>query len=130
MSTVSNKDAKKWINSSVAIICICFAYVLISFFSQMGEWFELESKVSFWLALHQGLAVAIALFTFIYVTKKQSSSQYLVDVYNEMCKVVFPDKPETSRNTVQIIILVTIAGSILWLFDLIATYLLSLVQNV
>jgi preprotein translocase SecE subunit len=52
----------------------------------------------------------------------------LEEVFQEAVKVVWPDKNETVKHTVGIMIGVTIVGTLLAVFDLAATWLLSLVN--
>jgi preprotein translocase subunit SecE len=129
MSVASNKhDGKKWIQTAVAIVCILVAMSLLSFFEQMGEWFDLESKVSYFGVIAQALAVLIGLSSFIYLIKNEKTSTYLKEVYSETVKVVFPDRNQTAKHTIGIMIGVGIVGFILGLFDFTASYLLSLIH--
>lgn len=128
MSTSVNRDEKKWIQTSVAILCMIVGYILILFFDQLGEWFELESKIPFYVLGSRILAVLAGIGVFSTIMIHPESSSYLKEVYQEAIKVVYPDKNETVRHTFQIIILVTIIGFLLYLFDVIANYLLSMIR--
>jgi preprotein translocase subunit SecE len=128
MSTDLNQEGKKWIQTGTAVICMILAYILISFFRQMGSVFELESKIPYYNYIHQGLAVGISLITFFVLMTNQKSYQFLTDVYGELLKVIWPDKNQTVRHTFGVIIGVTIMGFILGLFDMGAGYLLSLLR--
>lgn len=127
MASVS-ESGKKWIQTSVAITCMLVGYILISFFETLGEWFELESKIPNFVASSQILAVLIALGVFAYIMKNPKISSFLTEVYQETAKVVWPDKNQTVRHTIGIIIGVTIVGFILGFFDFTATWLLSLIN--
>ncbi len=127
MASVS-ESGKKWIQTSVAITCMLLGYILISFFETLGEWFELESKIPNFVASSQILAVLIALGVFVYIMKNPKISTFLTEVYQETAKVVWPDKNQTVRHTIGIIIGVTIVGFILGFFDFTATWLLSLIN--
>jgi preprotein translocase subunit SecE len=127
MTAVSN-DGRKWINSSVALVCMILGFVLTKFFMQMGAWFDLESKLKFYEAYVKGFSVVASLTVFIYLIKNPKSSMFLNDVYAEMTKVAFPDKNQTVRHTIGIMIGVGIVGFILGFFDFSASYLLSIVQ--
>lgn len=129
MSLSTKDNGKKWIQTSVAICCMLLVYVLIKFFTQMAEWFELESKIQFYMAGTQFLSVLIALGVFIYVIKNKVTSSFLEETYAEAMKVVWPDKNETVRHTIAIMIGVTVVGFLLWAFDLLATWLLSLLND-
>lgn len=128
MSAASHNEGKKWIQTSTAIVCMIVGYVLISFFETLGEWFELESKITSFVAISQVLSVVISLAVFVYIMKNSKTSNFLNDVYQETVKVVFPDKNETVRHTIGIMFGVTIVGVMLWFFDIIASYLLSLIN--
>jgi len=127
MNAVTN-NGRKWINACVAIVCMIFGYVVTKFFMQMGAWFDLESKLKFFEAYVKGFAVIASLGVFVYLIKNPKSSTFLNDVYSEMTKVAFPDKNQTVRHTIGIMIGVGIVGFILGFFDFSASYLLSIVQ--
>jgi preprotein translocase subunit SecE len=128
MSSVNKDDGKKWIQTSVAITCMIVGYVLISFFATLGEWFELESKISNFMAISQALSVVIAIGVFAYIMRTPKTSDFLSEVYQEAVKVIWPDKNETVKHTIAIMIGVTIVGFLLGLFDIGASWLLSLIS--
>lgn len=128
MSLTAKDDGKKWIQTSVALCCLIIVYVLIQFFGQMGEWFDLESKVPQYLMVSQLVSVLVALGVFVYLMKNPKTSSFLSEVYQEGLKVVWPDKNETVKHTIGIMIGVTIVGFILGIFDFVATWLLSLIS--
>lgn len=128
MSLATKDNGKKWIQASVAILCMILVYVLISFFTQIGEWFLLESKIKGYLRIVEAVSVLISLGVFVGLMKNPKSKSYLNDVYQEAIKVVWPDKNETVRHTIGIMIGVTIVGFLLGLFDLIATWLLAMIN--
>jgi preprotein translocase SecE subunit len=121
-------EGRKWIQSSVALVCLVLCYILISFFDQMGEWFEIESKFKFYFGLVRFLSVVASLFVFISIFRNEKSLNYLTGVFSEIIKVVWPDKNQTSRHTVIIIIVVTIIGFLLFLFDVLANFLLNQIR--
>lgn len=129
MTVASNNEGKKWIQASLALACIFLGYVIISFFEKMSEWFLLESKVPYFFAISQALGVIVGLVTFIGVMKNPKSAEFLKDVYEEMLKVVWPDRNQTWKYTVIIMIAVTIMGFVFGLFDLGANFLLGLVNK-
>lgn len=129
MSVAQNKhDGKKWIQTSVAIACILLGITSLRFFEQLGEWFDLESKISYFTAASQAAAVLVGLITFLVIIKNEKTSNYLKEVYGEAIKVVFPDKNQTSRHTIWIMIAVSLVGVFLGFFDFIASYALSMVH--
>ena len=122
-------DGQKWIQTSVAVLCLVLVYVLIKFFTQIGEWFELESKISQYMAISQIISVLISLGVFVYVMKNPMTSSFLREVYAEASKVVWPNKNETVRHTIGIMIGVAIVGFILGIFDFVSTYLLGQIND-
>jgi preprotein translocase SecE subunit len=127
MTAVTN-DGRKWIQASVAIVCMILGYIITKFFMQMGAWFDLESKMKFFEAYVKGFAVLSGLSVFVYLIKNPKTSSFMSEVYSEMTKVAFPDRSQTVRHTIGIMIGVGIVGFILGFFDFSASYLLSLVQ--
>jgi preprotein translocase subunit SecE len=127
MSLAAKDNSKKWIQASVAISCIILGYVVNSFLSQMGEWFEFEAKINNFIYLAQGLSVLSAFSVFIYIMKNPKTSTFLNDVYHEALKVIWPDRNDTVKQTIVIMIGVTIVGFVLGLIDILASWLLSLV---
>lgn len=129
MSTATISDnGKKWIQASVAVICMVTGYVLMSFFETLGEWFELESKIANFNAVIQVLSVLIAGGVFFYIMKNKKTSTYLEEVWNEIVKVIWPDRSATGRHTIGIMIGVGIVGFILGIFDFVSAWALSLIN--
>lgn len=129
MAVASNNEGKKWIQTVVAVVCILLTYVLISFFEKLTEWFALESKIPFYFVITQGLSVIIGLATYVLVFRNPKSNEFLNDVYQEVMKVVWPDRQQTWRHTFVIMIAVTIMGFVFGFFDFGANYLLQLVNK-
>lgn len=127
--SVTTENGKKWIQASVAVTCMLVAYIMMSFFAQLGEWFELESKIPNFTAIAQVVGAMIGLGTFIYIMKTDKTSNFLYEVYNEILKVVWPGKEDTNKQTIVIMIGVTIIGFILGFFDVTATWALSLITK-
>lgn len=129
MSVASNDEGKKWIQTTVAITCILLTYVLISFFEKLAEWFTLETKIPYYFGISQAVAVLVGLTTYISVFKNPKSSEFLTNVYQEVMKVVWPDRQQTWRHTFVIMIAVVIMGFVFGFFDFGANFLLGLVNK-
>lgn len=127
--SVTTENGKKWIQASVAVTCMLVAYIMMAFFAQLGEWFELESKISNFTAMAQVLGGVIGLGAFVYIMKNEKTSSFLYEVYNEILKVVWPGKEDTNKQTIVIMIGVTIVGFILGFFDFSATWALSFITK-
>jgi preprotein translocase subunit SecE len=129
MSVASNDEGKKWIQATVAVACILAGYVLISFFEKLAEWFELETMIPYFFGVTQVFSVMIALAAYIVIMKNPKSSEFLTNVYQEVLKVVWPDRQQTWRHTFVVMVMVTIFGIVFGLFDFGANYLLGLVNK-
>jgi preprotein translocase subunit SecE len=129
MAVASNDEGKKWIQASVAVVCILLGYVLISFFEKLAEWFALETMVPYFFGITQGVSVIAALATYRVIMKNPKSAEFLTNVYQEVLKVVWPDRQQTWRHTFVIMIAVTIFGFIFGFFDFGANFLLGLVNK-
>ena len=129
MSVASENEGKKWIQASLAVACIFLGYVITAFFSWMSERFVLEAKIPYFSVMTQGLGVLVGLAAFLIILNNPKSSTFLADVYKELLKVVWPDKNQTWKYTIVIMILVTIMGFVFGLFDLGANFLLGLINK-
>ncbi|PIP90615.1 MAG: preprotein translocase subunit SecE [Bdellovibrionales bacterium CG12_big_fil_rev_8_21_14_0_65_38_15] len=112
MSIVKKEDSKKWINSFVAIISIIAGFLAIRFTLQMSEWFDLEAKVNNFIIISQGIGVVVGLSVFIGIFKSKNTSALLSEVYDELVKVVWPDKDTIFKVTVGIVISLSIVSAI------------------
>jgi preprotein translocase subunit SecE len=129
MAVASNEEGKKWIQASVAGVCILLGYVLISFFDKMSDWFPVESVIPYYFGIARAVGVLIGLVTYIYIMRTPKTADFLGNVYQELVKVVWPDSQQTWRHTVVIMIAVTIMGFVFGLFDFSANFLLNLVNK-
>ncbi|MBH47055.1 MAG: preprotein translocase subunit SecE [Halobacteriovorax sp.] len=112
MSIVKKEDSKKWINSFVAIISIISGFLAIRFTQQMSEWFDLEAKVNNFLLISQGIGVVVGLAVFIGIFKSRNASSHLSEVYDELVKVVWPDRDTIFKVTIGIVISLAIVSAI------------------
>jgi preprotein translocase subunit SecE len=129
MAVASDNEGKKWIQATLAVVCILVGYILVSFFEKIAEWFALETMVPGYFVITQALSVAIAAGTYFYIMTNAKTSDFLTNVYQEVLKVVWPDSQQTWRHTVVIMIAVTIMGFVFGFFDFAANFLLNLVNK-
>lgn len=129
MAVASNEEGKKWIQASVAVVCILSGWVLINFFEKLAEWFALETMVPYFFAITQVISVLLGLTAYVVIMKNPKSSEFLSNVYQETMKVVWPDSQQTWRHTFVIMVAVTIFGFIFGFFDFGANFLLGLVNK-
>jgi len=127
MSFIKAEDSQKWINFFVAIIAILAGYLLISFLQQMGEWFDLEAKVPYFLGVSQAAGIVFGLGVFIAIKKHKNAKEHLDEVYSELVKVIWPDSESVVKSTIGILIGLTILSSIFVGVDYIFRALLNLV---
>lgn len=104
MSIIKVEDSKKWINFFVALVSILCGYVVIKFLGQMGEWFDLEAKVPYFVGVSQGIGIVIGLSVFLGVKSNKSASEHLNEVYSEMVKVIWPDSESVVKSTIGILV--------------------------
>jgi preprotein translocase subunit SecE len=129
MSVASNEEGKKWIQTAVLVACGLLTYILINFFEKLADWFTLETKIPYYFGITQVVSVLIGLVTFVSVFRNPKSSEFLNNVYQEVMKVVWPDRQQTWRHTFVIMIAVTIMGFVFGFFDFGANFLLGLVNK-
>jgi preprotein translocase subunit SecE len=126
MADSRSTDGRKWINGLVALGAFVCAFYVILFIGQMGEWFDLEAKVSNFKGIAQGIGVLIGLLGFVYVVKSEKCSTFLNEVFAELVKVVWPDKDSVVKLTIGIIIALAICSVILFFIDYLSRQLLGL----
>jgi preprotein translocase subunit SecE len=129
MSVASNTEGKKWIQTAVVLVCSLLFYVLVSFFEKLADWFALETKIPYYFGVSQFVSVVIGFATYVFIFKNPKSNDFLNNVYQEVMKVVWPDRQQTWRHTFVIMIAVTIMGFVFGFFDFGANFLLGLVNK-
>lgn len=127
MSILKSEDSKKWINALVAMIAVLSGFIAIRFVETMGEWFDLEAKVGNFLAMSQGVGVAVGILTFFIIFKNKKAKTYLNDVYGELLKVIWPEKDTVVKATIGIIIGVSIVSGIFVLVDYLVQRILNFI---
>ncbi len=127
MSSVSNDHGKKWINSFVALFSVFVGYCIIAFAKQLGEWFHLEAKISYFSGYVQALGVLFGIGVFLSILKNKKSSLHLNEVYGELVKVVWPDKDSIVKATIGIIIGVSICSGLFVTVDFLFRKVLELI---
>ena len=117
MSALKETDSKKWVNALVAVGALTLANVLIRLLYQVSEWTDLEAKVENVQLMAQLVGITVGLAVFIIVLKNPGTYRYLIEVYGELTKVIWPDKDSTLKLTVSIVIGVVISAVFLGLID-------------
>nr|BDT30192.1 preprotein translocase subunit SecE [Bacteriovorax sp. HI3] len=119
MSIIKSEDSRKWITALVVIASALAGFVVYKFVGQLGDWFDLETKISNYSVVAQGLGFVTGLGTFIYILKNNETSTYLQEVYNELVKVVWPSKDATVKMTIGIAIALVVVAAIFTSVDFI-----------
>lgn len=119
MSIIKSEDSKKWITALVVIAAVLAGFVAATFIRQLGDWFDLEAKISSFSLITQAVGVVTGFGTFIYILKNEKTSSYLEEVYNELVKVVWPTKDTIVKMTIGIAIALVIVAAIFMSVDFI-----------
>lgn len=128
MSILKSEDRKKWISTFVMLCSALIGYSIIRFMFQLGEWFDLESQVKYYLGISQVLGLVAGIVAFAVIMKNKKASSYLDEVYDELVKVVWPEKDSVVKLTVGIIIAIAIVSGFLLIVDWSARGLLTLLM--
>lgn len=127
MSIIKSEDSRKWITALTVIASALAGFVVFKFVNQLGDWFDLETKISNYTLVAQGLGFLTGVGTFVYILKNSETSNYLQEVYNELLKVVWPSKDATMKMTVGIAIALVIVAAIFTTVDFIFKKILEFV---
>lgn len=127
MSIIKSEDSRKWITALTVIASVLAGYVVYKFMGQLGDWFDLETRIASFSVVAQGVGFATGVGTFIYILKNHDTSSYLQEVYNELLKVVWPSKDATIKMTIGIAIALVIVAAIFTTVDFIFKHILEFV---
>ena len=127
MSIIKSEDSRKWITALTVIASALAGFVIYKFVGQLGDWFDLETKISNFNIVAQGLGFLVGVGTFIYILKNSETSSYLEEVYSELVKVVWPSKDATVKMTIGIAIALVIVAAIFTAVDFIFKKILEFV---
>jgi preprotein translocase subunit SecE len=127
MSIIKSEDSRKWITALTAIASVLAGFIIYKFFAQLGDWFDLETKISSYGLVAQGLGFLTGVGTFIYILKNSETSSYLQEVFNELVKVVWPSKDATVKMTIGIAIALVIVAGIFTAVDFVFKNILELI---
>ena len=104
MSIIKAEDNQKWINFFVALVSILCGFLVIRFLGQLGEWFDLEAKIPYFIGVTQGAGIVVGLGVFLVVKSNESASEHMNEVYSELVKVIWPDSESVVKSTIGILI--------------------------
>jgi preprotein translocase subunit SecE len=123
---LSAKNGKKWINSFVAILSVLFGFISVRFIEQLSEWFDLEASIASFAIIKQMVGVIFGLLLYFVITKNRKAISHMDEVYNELQKVIWPEKNTVLKLTIGIMIAVSIVSGIFVLLDFTFQKLLEL----
>jgi len=123
---LSAKNGKKWINSFVAILSVLFGFISVRFIEQLSEWFDLEASIASFAIIKQMVGVIFGLLLYFVITKNRKAIGHMDEVYNELQKVIWPEKNTVLKLTIGIMIAVSIVSGIFVLLDFTFQKLLEL----
>lgn len=127
MAVIKEEDRTKWINAFVALVGILLGLLAIRATLQLGEWWDLEAKIPYFMGVTQGLGIVAGLSTFFIIKNHSGASAYLQECYGELLKVVWPDRESVVKATIVILIGVTVISLVFLGVDVIFRKLLELV---
>ncbi len=112
------KDDLTWLNISFVTAAIIFGYVALLALETLGiqtGWIEKYDGWYPWFM--RGAAIAVGVFTVLYLRSKKQYTEYYLSAISEVRKMVFPTWPETKKMTTIVCVVVGIFAFILFVFD-------------
>lgn len=125
-----NPIAAKWINTILFLASAIVGLIFHKLFIKLGLWFEFEAKIPQYKYLQLFASLVVVFVTMVYVRSRSDLMSFFYETFDEMTKVVFPDKNQSFRLSIFVIIWVTIIGFILTTFDLIARFIIGMIAKI
>ena len=122
-------DEQKWLNVGLVLGSMIVGYISFAFLTQLGDWFELESKIPRFNIIAQGIAIVLSIAFFFIIQRIPVCYKFLQETFHELSKVVWPNRQETVKQTAGIIVALIILGIVLGLIDLGVGKLLNLLHS-
>jgi preprotein translocase SecE subunit len=128
-STV-NPLASKWINTILFLGSVIIGFMFNMLLVKLGTWFEFEAKIPQYKYIQLVASIIVVFGTLFYVKSRSDLMTFFYETFDEMTKVVFPDKNQSFRLSIFIIIAVTIIGFILTTFDWVARFVIGMIAKI
>lgn len=128
MTASVDQSGQKWVQVAIALVSVLLGYIFYTFINQINVWFTLESFIPKFSFVSQAVSILVAVISFVVIYKNDKAMSYLSDVYSECLKIVFPDKEITNKQTIIVIIGVTVIGFVLGMFDWLGATILSFLK--
>lgn len=133
-ATVDNSNvnplATKWINTILFLGSVLVGFLFNMLLIKLGTWFEFEAKIPQYKYIQLIASIVVVFATMVYVRSRSDLMTFFYETFDEMTKVVFPDKNQSFRLSIFVIIWVTIIGFILTTFDWIARLVIGLIAKI
>jgi preprotein translocase subunit SecE len=117
MAILRPEDSKKWIQGLLVLSSVLLAYIISAFLFQLGDWFDLESKIPKFNGFVQIVSIALGIASLTFLIKNAEVQKYLSEVYEELTKVIWPDGESTLKLTVGIVFGIIITSIVLGVVD-------------
>ena len=118
---------QKWVNLSFVAASLLFAYVLYVLATKFSVVFDVEGRVRSLDKILLVSTVVVGIALFLGLSKSSLANNFMNETVTEVTKVTWPDRDETLKATVAVLIAVTIAGVLLWAVDNLWIYLIGLI---
>lgn len=126
----ANPLASKWINTILFLGSVLVGFLFNMLLVKLGTWFEFEAKVPQYKYIQLLASIVVVFGTLFYVKSRTDLMSFFYETFDEMTKVVFPDKNQSFRLSIVIIIAITIIGFILTTFDWVARFVIGMISKI
>lgn len=125
-----NPLAYKWINTLLFLGSALVGFLFNILLVKLGTWFEFEAKIPQFKYIQLIASIVVVFATMVYVRSRSDLMTFFYETFDEMTKVVFPDKNQSFRLSIFVIIWVAIIGFILTTFDWIARLVIGMIAKI
>ena len=125
-----NPMASKWINTILFLASALVGFLFNMLLIKLGTWFEFEAKIPQYKYIQLLASIIVVFGTLFYVKSRTDLMTFFYETYDEMTKVVFPDKNQSFRLSIIVIIAITIIGFILTTFDWVARFVIGMIGKI
>jgi preprotein translocase subunit SecE len=118
---------QKWVNLSFVAASLLTAYVMYVLAVKFSVVFDVEGRVRSLDKILLVGTVVVGIALFLGLSKSSIANNFMNETVTEVTKVTWPDRDETLKATVAVLIAVTIAGFLLWAVDNLWIYVIGLI---
>lgn len=126
-SGLMNPLATKWINTLLFLGSVLVGFMFNMMLVKFGAWFEFEARIPQYKYIQLLASIVVVFATMVYVRSRSDLMTFFYQTFDEMTKVVFPDKNQSFRLSLFVILWVTVIGFVLTIFDWIARLVIGLI---